>query len=265
MNDEVLNQEQEIPMFEEIDEVEETETIEEETKEIEEEPKDDNKEPETTPSEEFELKYNGETLKKSKEELITLAQKGMNYDKVAQERDTLRNSPEVQVLDKIAKSQGISRQQLMQQIELNLEAQERQSIVDELRAKYPGAADELLNQTAQGILSQRKADTANLENQRKEETDKERNRRDIETFINMFPNVDIKESFTKEMLQEASQKGLVAVWQEKLLKDKEAEIEQLKTSNARAEQENKNKSQSLGSVTGNGVDESDVLLAELLK
>ena len=157
-----------------------------------------------------------------------------------------------------------NRQQLMQQIELNLEAQERQSIVDELRAKYPGTSDELLNQTAQGILSQRKVDTANLENQRKEESDKERNRRDIETFITMFPDVDIKESFTKEMLQEASQKGLVAVWQEKLLKDKEAEIEQLKSSNARAEQESKNKNQSLGSVTGNGVDESDALLAELL-
>lgn len=264
MNVEVLNQEQEneIPMFEEVDEVEETEDTEE--TEIKDEPEAETKETETTPSEEFELKYNGEILKKSREELITLAQKGMNYDKVAQERDTLRNSPEGQLLDKIARQQGISRTQLLQAIEQNLEAQETQAIVNDLRNKYPDASEELLNQTAQGILSQRKADTANQETQRKEEAQKDRQRQDIETFVTMFPNVDIKENFTKEMLQEASQKGLVAVWQEKLLKDKEAEIEQLKSSNARAEQETKNKNQSLGSVTGNGVDESDALLAELL-
>lgn len=262
MNVEVLNQEQEneIPMFEEVDEVEEVDEPNEEV-----EPKDEAKETETTPSEEFELKYNGETFKKSKEELIILAQKGMNYDKVAQERDTLRNSPEGQVLDKIARQQGISRAQLLQAIEHNLEAQEAQAIMNDLRNKYPDASEELLNQTAQGILSQRKADTANQETQRKEEAQKDKQRQDIEMFVTMFPNVDIKESFTKEMLQEASKKGLVAVWQEKLLKDKEAEIEQLKSNNARVEQENKNKSQSLGSVTGNGTDDSDPLLAELLK
>lgn len=265
MDKEVLNQEPEIEMFEEIDDEEEssepTETHEDETKSETTEPTND----EAKPSEEFEVKYNGEVLKKSKEELITLAQKGMNYDKVAQERDTLRNSPEIQMLDRLAKTQGLNRQQLMTALEESMAAQEKATIVNELKAKYPDAPEELLMENAEGILAKRNADRVLQENQHKEDSQKERNQRDIQNFMMLFPDVDVRESFTKEMLAEAAQgKGLVTVWQEKLLKDKEAEIEQLKEQSKRSEQEAKNKQQALGSVASESNDESDALLKELL-
>lgn len=49
-----------------------------------------------TAAEEFQLqvKYNGESKMLSREEAVTLAQKGMNYDHVKQQLDQLKNAPE---------------------------------------------------------------------------------------------------------------------------------------------------------------------------
>lgn len=276
---ETLNQEnqessEEVNMFVEEDETEEVDTPAEteevaqetDTKEasepVEETPKNDDE----TAEELFEVKYNGETSKKTREEIITLAQKGMNYDKVLQERDSLRNSAEIQLLDKLAKSQNMSREQFMGQLENALEQTEIQKEMARLREQYPTTPDALLEQTARMAINERKANNIKEQEKTAYDTKAEQTKRDIETFMNTYPAIDIRENFTEDMLQEASNgKGLVAVWQEKLLKDKEELIRELEAKNQRAEQEIKNKKSALSSVTSNDSDGSnDTMLKELL-
>lgn len=52
------------------------------------------------------IKYNGKEEEYSIEDLITLAQKGRNYDHVLTERDSLKNSEEMTLLSKMAKDAG---------------------------------------------------------------------------------------------------------------------------------------------------------------
>lgn len=60
---------------------------------------------ETTPKA-FKLKYNGEEVEKTLEEVITLSQKGMNYDKVESKLKSLETAEERQLLSEMAKDAG---------------------------------------------------------------------------------------------------------------------------------------------------------------
>lgn len=71
---------------EETTEAEEAETTVEETTDTE-QPEDGEAEKAAPTEEVFELKYNKEIRKVGREEMTTLAQKGMNYDKVLAQRD----------------------------------------------------------------------------------------------------------------------------------------------------------------------------------
>ncbi len=63
------------------------------------------------------VKYNGELRELTLEELKTAAQKGLNYDKVAAERDRLRAAREFGVLDRMAGREGITREALLDRLE----------------------------------------------------------------------------------------------------------------------------------------------------
>lgn len=53
------------------------------------------------------IKYNGKEEEYAIEELITLAQKGRNYDHLLSERDALKNSEEMKALEEIATEAGV--------------------------------------------------------------------------------------------------------------------------------------------------------------
>lgn len=57
--------------------------------------------------EKHKIKYNGKEEEYSTEELITLAQKGRNYDHVLKEKDELKNSDEMKMLSNLAKEAGM--------------------------------------------------------------------------------------------------------------------------------------------------------------
>lgn len=58
------------------------------------------------PDAKLKLKYNGEEKEITTEEAITLAQKGMNYDHIKSELETLKNSEEAKILSDLAKEHG---------------------------------------------------------------------------------------------------------------------------------------------------------------
>lgn len=71
------------------------------------EPTKEGKQQSQASEEKFTVKYNGKEVELTKAELITNAQKGMNYDHVLQERDSLKNSDEMKALESIAKESGL--------------------------------------------------------------------------------------------------------------------------------------------------------------
>ncbi len=85
----------------EIEEVNESEDVEEE--EVE---------PETQESEEdtfsLDIRYNGQNQTLNREQATTLAQKGMNYDKINEKLQQALNNPVLKVLERNAAKAGMS-------------------------------------------------------------------------------------------------------------------------------------------------------------
>lgn len=73
------------------------------------------------------IRYNGEDKELTLDELKTLAQKGMNYDHVLQERDSARNNPVLRYVERIAKEAGLTSEELI----AKMEQAQKQAIIDE--------------------------------------------------------------------------------------------------------------------------------------
>ena len=67
--------------------------------------------PEETPF--LDIVYNGQQMHLTKEQAITLAQKGQNYDKVMQQLEQARNSREKQMLAQLAQQSGMPYDQFL--------------------------------------------------------------------------------------------------------------------------------------------------------
>lgn len=83
-----------------------------------EEPQESDQKP-TEPT--YKVKFKGKEQDLPVSLLITLAQKGMNYDIVFNELNTLKTSPEIQLMDMLAKENGMTRQQYVQELQRSME------------------------------------------------------------------------------------------------------------------------------------------------
>ena len=89
--------------------------------------------PEERPvGETFTLRYNGQELQLDRDQVITAAQKGLNYDKVAarlqEMQKTVENSREVQLLEAYARSNGMTLPDFIGAMEGHLQAQRVQAL-----------------------------------------------------------------------------------------------------------------------------------------
>ena len=78
------------------------------------------------------LTYLGRQREVPLDEAVTLAQKGLNYDHVCQERDRLRDAPENTVLDYFAQKGGMSREEYLQVLwqQMQTDRQQRGEVGD---------------------------------------------------------------------------------------------------------------------------------------
>lgn len=82
------------------------------------------------------IKYNGAEEELTTEELITLAQKGKNYDHILEERDRLKNSEELTTLTELAKNSGYQDSKtFIQELKANMESIQLDKRVNELVAE----------------------------------------------------------------------------------------------------------------------------------
>ena len=216
-----------------------------------------------TSAERFKVVHLGKEQELTREEMIALAQKGMDYDHVREERDKYRQAPEFSVIDKMAEASGLTRQQYIEHITQMEQAEAERKLAAEMKEKFPDAPDELLSETArlkkEQAEAERRAAAEKREAEEKERTAaqrKERQQRELTEFIEAYP--DIKD-FEREIPKE--------VWQrvrggESLLSAYRAhENEQLRAKPAALEKTQENKERAVGSTKGEGDGEVDDFLA----
>lgn len=106
---------------------------EEDADEQEAEPEEDaeNREGDAPAEDTLQIKYNGELMDIPLSEARILAQKGMNYDHVAEELRMLRESDELRLWDEIAAEQGVTRQEAIQQIRARRQDAEISRLVED--------------------------------------------------------------------------------------------------------------------------------------
>ena len=229
---------------EEADEPEETD---EKPAETEQEPQ--SEEAETPPAEEkpqdqrFHLKHNDEELDVDAEQVVALAQKGMDYDRVRQERDNFKTqypklSQYESFLKELAEASGTDIPGLMEQTRASMLVQKAKAEGKELSE---AAAIEQIRAEGRKAAEQPAEPEEKKPEEKKPEEDADAQRRKaIQAFVAAYPTVkaeEIPQEVWTESFRTGDLAGAYARWENRKLK---AENEQLK-------QNQKNKERSTGS------------------
>lgn len=191
----------------------------------------------------FELNYLGNVEKHTREEMIALAQMGKDRDRILQQRDAAQqfktqHEPVISDLDRIAKQFGMEPAALLDAMETNLLRQQ-------------GKTDE----EAKAIIRANKADRQLQAIQTKEQTAqqqaeamRQRRQRDVDEFVQKYPNMDYK-TIPAEVWQDV-RKGetLVNAYGKYEMQQLRAENQRLQQQIAAQKQNEENKHKSLGSM-----------------
>lgn len=261
-------------LFDDDEVEEETETAEVETEEEEETNKTESKGEETAKGENhaeagegasstIRVKFNGEEKDISLDEARTLAQKGMNYDHVASERD--RNRSAFDFLAEKAKSEGITVEQLMERERNEAANQRLEKKIEALRARDDDASEATLETLAKLELE---AEDSRKERESAKAQEDERKAR-IEAwnkFFDKHPEFikrDGGQQLPQEVFDLVNNNGLSPIEAYYTVRNKE-----LEEKNKELEQQNKvmtdsqaAKKKSVGSMSGDraGDDEDEFL------
>ena len=133
------------------------------------------------------IRYNKEDKGLTREDAITYAQKGMNYDHLNEKYTTLSNR-----LNELA---GMNDMNLDAYLDSLSNAQRNLAInkeIKSLRETYPGAEDDLLRSVAEKNVNERFAnqESKRIEEERsQEEAQKESLQKQMDIFTSVFPNV----------------------------------------------------------------------------
>lgn len=243
----------------------ETETdtpdADQQTEEPGQEQQEDTPEADTDPAEEpaeqtFDLKFLGETKTVNRDEVITLAQKGLNYDKVLAERDTTKSE-----LEQLG---GISLLRDCKEFLEELAAESRMTVsdlMDYTRAETLAKKEGLDNSVAlQRIKLDRdrkafEAEKARKEAERKAKNEaEEKQNRDILSFVQAYPEVQ-PQDIPKEVWDSVHRDGIsltaaYSAFENKKLRE---EVKAWKSKAETAEQNYKNQQRSTGSQSTAGV------------
>ncbi len=188
----------------------------------------------------FELKHFGEVRTVNRDEVVTLAQKGMDYDKVRTERDTARSrhAELEQFLQELAAPNGWSIEELMDQTRANVladkEGIDQGVALQRVKLDRDRRAFEAQQQQAQAA-------------QQAQSQEGQRVQQSFQRFIREYPDVDPKE-IPKEVWDAFGTgqdlAGSYARWENKQLRQRMQELEAKQTA---LEQNEKNKERSTGS------------------
>lgn len=202
-----------------------------------------------TPEEEWglDVTYNKENRRLTKEEAITYAQKGMNYDKVNENYRKLTDE-----LDALARSNNQSREEYLanlHRVQTNFEINRE---LNTLKGQYPDADESILRELAETRIN---ANRATQERDAQLQADQDKSLQNLEAkkqiadYRKMFPDRDINE-ISDEVFAKVDE-GYTLL-EAQLMVDRDAsakEIESLKAANDIASKNAQNRQKSLGNTT----------------
>lgn len=221
-------------------------------------------EPENKPAEEeFELKFNKETRKVGRQEMIDWAQKGLNHDRMQQQRDQFRT--ERDELAKYKEENGsllellgtVAQQSNMQPVDF-LNAMRENLLVSKGMSRET-AKERIAREDAEKKIKSEAA--AQQQKQDQENAEKQRRERDIQDFLRIYGKVDAK-SIPQEVWKEANETGsLVAAYGRYQNQQLQKQIKDLETKLAAKDKNEENRKKTVGSMKsdGNGDQDDDFL------
>lgn len=204
-----------------------------------------------TQADQFELKHLDEVKSVGREEVIALAQKGMDYDRVRQKYDAAKpavewyekNSDTVKWLEEMAAEQNMSLAEM----------------VDETRAEIMARKTNQSVAVCRGIVAnERKA--MELEARQKAIEASDKNSRvdtEVKEFLQAYPKVG-PDGIPQDVWDEVNKgESLINAYRAYENKQLKAELEEARAANERRAQEEKNKARSTGSQSTQGKKEID--------
>lgn len=197
------------------------------------------------------VKYNGKETKVAKDDIPTYVQKGMNYDHVMSELDSMRSGNMYKVLKKAADKEGMSVEQYAKYVLDKEDADELTAAEAEVRKENPNLPTNIIKELAE-------ARAAKKQNHAKAEQESAADKAWAEA-LKEYPDMT-KDSIPQSVLE------AVAAGKTPLLALKDYEISQLKEAkqkNAVEERNLKNKEKSTGSLNGRRSDGEDQFLQGL--
>lgn len=186
----------------------------------------------------FTVKYNGEEKQLSREELITAAQKGLNYDKVKSKLDSFESGNVYKAMKAGADKAGMTMDAYAAYLLENSEADAQLDAETEIRNKYPGAPADMIKELA----SLRRKEAGG----KQQSSEQSAEQKAWAQVLQEYP--DLKIDQIPEDVQEDVKNGVSPLL---AMKNHEIrELKQQKKAEAVREKNEKNKKASVGSVTG---------------
>lgn len=237
----------------------------EEVNESEEPEEEEEVEPETQESEEdtfsLDIRYNGQNQTLNREQATTLAQKGMNYDKINEKLQQALNNPVLKVLERNAAKAGMSVEDYANRMAQFQDTMNIQQIAREFKAQNPDVSDDVAAKYANEVYKNKLADIERKDAEKAKQAEQaEQNQliAELQVFRGRFPDVDI-ENLPNEVVDDInSGTPLLEAWLS-------YENAQLRNRLANSETNAKNKRTSAGSLSENtGGTETDAFIQGLL-
>lgn len=189
----------------------------------------------------YTVKYNGVEQQLPVSQLTTYAQKGMNYDKILQERDALRQSPAIAYIESLAKKNGISQGELIEKL---TEIERQRQISEQVSRGVPQETAERLLQLEE--KEHKQAEKAAADNA------KEQQKQQFDEFVKAYPDVkELPDEVLEKIIGGETPKSAYVQYENKQLKAELAAIRK----NAENRQNN------IGSIASeDGADNADTFL-----
>lgn len=199
----------------------------------------------------FELKHLDETRTVNRDEVIALAQKGMDYDRIRERYDAAkesiewynRNADSVKWLEELAKKQNMTFEQMVDDTRAQIMASETNQSINVCRGIVAN------ERKAAQLEAQRKAMEAKTSAETNERAAKEKMESDIRDFIKAYPEEAKDPSKLPTEVWDAVHNGetLTNAYRAYENRQLKAQLEQQKAEAERRAQEQKNKARSTGS------------------
>lgn len=209
------------------------------------EPTETAEQPPANQPEMFELNYMGTVQKHTREEMIALAQMGMDRDRILQQRDAAmqfrtQHEADIANLEQMAKDFGMENPAaLLDAMRVNLLRQQGKT---QAEAEAIVRADNA-NRQLQGYQTQEQRV------KEQQEASQRRMQEDVNNFVKLYPNVDLR-TLPKEVQDAVFGRGetLVQAYGRYEMQQLRAENQRLQQQIAAQKQNDKNKQKSLGSM-----------------